>query len=555
MATTGYFPSLISRATFPACDEPVQCEPLPVCPTCGGLHTLCRPRFFAGQLLSEEDLNRLDRYMTEKNRLHNRHIHGSGVACGLEVTCTVCSTENDRGKVIVKPGYALSPCGNDIVVPKAETVDICTLIQRCRPPEDECFSPSYEENCEDAEEDWILAVCYKEQTAREMVALRATSNCTEGKHAAGPCGCSGKTGASTTKQSVANGVNVSRAPQCEPTVTCETYCFRAYKIPTPTNRQQQMGAIVKRFVCCIVPYFEELGGFPTDPETLESVQWQQWMINLKEVLRKFLRREGLYDCEVAQKLNEIGMPTIVQINNDGLSGVVLTTIDLLTVAVRVVQKCLCGALLPPCPDPALDDCVPIATVRVGRNPCRVIEICNLSSRSFLLTWPNIYYWLSWSSANNLRDFLKQLCCTDTYKEQLSGILSQMMQTTATVKKSTSTKTTSKQSVFSSLLLSATEREVSADLGTLLLAAMGASDANGYPLASETELRNPGEFILINQLVVPMLKTMLPQFGAGTSASTDIAKEVVELRKKMEALSKRVKTQATTINSLKKKINK
>ena len=74
------------------------------CPACGGLECLCRPRFFAGQLLTEEDLNRLDRYIVEKNKLHNRYLHGWGVVCGLEVICHPC-----EGQVTVTSGYALSP--------------------------------------------------------------------------------------------------------------------------------------------------------------------------------------------------------------------------------------------------------------------------------------------------------------------------------------------------------------------------------------------------------------------------------------------------------------
>src|SRR5437762_12740792 len=79
------------------------------CPTCGGLECLCRPRFFAGQLLTEEDLNRLDHYIVEKNKLHNRYLHGWGVDCGLEVFCHPCEVQ-----VTVTSGYALSPCGDDI---------------------------------------------------------------------------------------------------------------------------------------------------------------------------------------------------------------------------------------------------------------------------------------------------------------------------------------------------------------------------------------------------------------------------------------------------------
>src|SRR5438132_13059519 len=119
----------------------------PVCPACGGLECLCRPRFFAGQLLTEEDLNRLDHYIVEKNRLHNRYLHGWGVVCGLEVVCSPCD-----GMVTVHPGYALGPCGEDTIVCREETVDFCALIRRCRqvrPPECEPPVTTPNDPCQD----------------------------------------------------------------------------------------------------------------------------------------------------------------------------------------------------------------------------------------------------------------------------------------------------------------------------------------------------------------------------------------------------------------------
>src|SRR5688500_7307882 len=58
-----------------------------VCPVCPGLECQCRPRYFAGQLLTEEELNAEQQYVIKKNRLHNLYLHGSGVVCGLEVVC------------------------------------------------------------------------------------------------------------------------------------------------------------------------------------------------------------------------------------------------------------------------------------------------------------------------------------------------------------------------------------------------------------------------------------------------------------------------------------
>ena len=87
-----------------------------------------RPRFFAGQLLTEDDLDLLGSYVVEKNRLHNRSFFGEGVVCGLMVTCDPCGD----GKIAVQPGYALDCCGNDIVVPCPQTLDVNAMVRRLR---------------------------------------------------------------------------------------------------------------------------------------------------------------------------------------------------------------------------------------------------------------------------------------------------------------------------------------------------------------------------------------------------------------------------------------
>src|SRR5215831_9570689 len=146
------------------------------CPACGGLQCLCRPRFFAGQLLTEEDLNRLERYIVEKNRLHNRYLHGWGVVCGLDVSCHPCA-----GFVTVKSGYALSPCGDDILVCCDEAVNVCDLIKKCREDQQRQWDcdpawPQPQPDCNDQDERWVLYVCYDEKTSRGITPLRAASS-------------------------------------------------------------------------------------------------------------------------------------------------------------------------------------------------------------------------------------------------------------------------------------------------------------------------------------------------------------------------------------------
>jgi hypothetical protein len=97
------------------------------CDSCQG-QGIARPRFFAGQLLTEDDLQLLADYVGHKNRLHNRHLFGAGVVCGLEVTCHPCGD----GRVIVHPGYALDCCGNDLTLSCAQTLDLNSMIRDLR---------------------------------------------------------------------------------------------------------------------------------------------------------------------------------------------------------------------------------------------------------------------------------------------------------------------------------------------------------------------------------------------------------------------------------------
>jgi hypothetical protein len=101
------------------------------CGECGGdvgQHTYVRPRFFAGQLLTNDDLELLGAYVAAKNRLHNRYLFGPGVVCGLEVVCDPCG----GGTVKVRPGYALDCCGADIVVACPVSLDVNALIRDLR---------------------------------------------------------------------------------------------------------------------------------------------------------------------------------------------------------------------------------------------------------------------------------------------------------------------------------------------------------------------------------------------------------------------------------------
>jgi hypothetical protein len=105
-----------------------------------------RPRYYARQLITSDDLTLEQDYFRNKLRLHNRMLHGWGVVCGAQV-CLVpkkngAGTGNSNGngngngteknvptefepwQVYVTPGYILSPCGDEINIDCGRVVDL-----------------------------------------------------------------------------------------------------------------------------------------------------------------------------------------------------------------------------------------------------------------------------------------------------------------------------------------------------------------------------------------------------------------------------------------------
>ena len=76
-----------------------------------------RIRYFTGRHMTARDFTDGDDYHRSMRYLHNRALHGWGIACGLTVEshpepkCRPC-------RVIVRCGLALDCCGREVVVPK-----------------------------------------------------------------------------------------------------------------------------------------------------------------------------------------------------------------------------------------------------------------------------------------------------------------------------------------------------------------------------------------------------------------------------------------------------
>jgi hypothetical protein len=439
------------------------CPKPPACPACGGLECLCRPRFFAGQLLTEDDLNRLEGYVVAKNKLHNRYMHGWGVVCGLEVVCDPCG----QG-IIVRSGYALAPCGEDIVVCDDQVVDICALIDACRPVYDPCppmTAPGPTNTgggvvgtaspCGDVTDRWVLAICYDERPSRGVTPLRPPPACGcggkgagcgcggGGKKAngkAGGCGCGGRGTSSQTVQAGQSskgcgcGTAGKAAPSrgtyatkgaaavaCEPTLICESYRFVAYKEPSSlqtgnpgisigpqaTTPTADAGALVERVLCCWQALTSRLQRIPANAD---NATLARWCCDMRAALIDFVTSHPTYACGLADRARALVCPDPNQQDFD--QALLAAVLAMAEIAATYLRYCFCQALLPPCPDATDGDCVPLAVVEVRRSDCRAIDVCNWGPRRFALNFPQLAYWASpFHLGELLSNAIEKLCCT------------------------------------------------------------------------------------------------------------------------------------------------
>lgn len=472
-------------------------DPCLPCPVCSGLECLCRPRFFAGQLLSEADLNRLENYTVAKNKLHNRYLHGWGVACGMEVVCNPCGNQ-----VIVHSGYALSPCGDDVILCADQTVDICQIITGCCQPEpDSCYPPRpIPTACEQAEQQWILAVCYDETLSRGVPSLRSTGAC------APTCGCGSKGGCSCGSGKSTKSAIRPSPTQCEPVTVCETFRFIAYPAPQE-ERAQPRGAMFDRFLVCLADFTAALPAPPTGNFTLAAAQ--KYCADLRTALINLFRKNPGTNCAIFDKLN-VSCPPV---NANTTPQAYLTQVLQLfaPVLIEYLRNCLCSALLPPCPDPTLSNCVPLATLTIRLKDCQVLRICNLEGRKFLTTFPNLQYWLSFLPyVRNLRKALERVCCAVLPSRDSN--LTPGVKADFTRSHLGAAAPDTDSGVLSGIALNSFTRlrtSTSAGIEAVAYAAAGLNDSKGAPFLQKLDLENPLAVAIADDLLTPVLSAVFP----------------------------------------------
>ncbi len=550
----------------------------PVCADCGLLECLCRPRFFAGQLLTEKDLNRLDAYIRAKNRLHTLQLHGSGVVNGLEVRCEPCGTG-----VVVTTGYAISPCGDDIIVCCDTSVDICALVKKCRPPDDTCrpFGNANVRDCADLIEDWVLAIRYVENPSRGIAALRMGPSCSCGA-STGTCGCGQTTATSGCGKSSVNcrcggkksscgcgksatscscgqtGTAKPRAAvaECEPTVLCEGYAFDVCLAPQQKkdagDRNAITGPFWDRFMCCVQSLGDilpEMPGPPTAEDFNKNPQpWNLWCCQTKQALITYFSDGPESDCTLAEQISKSVCPDPGDLNfademTNAVTGLTFVLLD-------VLLACFCHALLPPAPCGTTEDRIPLAVVRVRKRDCKVMSVCNFTPlRKTVITFPTLAYWLSWIPWwGALGDVIHTLCCTPLFSKpqqppELDVRVDQPRDAAyVRANPAPSPKVVARNQTFAALLKGAAARGgAPIDPRDLVGGLLGIDFGGTHPLSKE-ESANPPQFIMLNEVVRPIAASLFAGVPAAVmrSAATS-GGETETLKARVAKLEADIKT--------------
>jgi hypothetical protein len=439
----------VQRAMLtPGALQPIRL-PQPVkCPVCRGLECLCRPRFFSGQLLTESELNAEQEYVIKKNRLHNLYLHGWGVVCGLELTCH----PSCKGWIRITEGYAIAPCGDDIVLCKDVDFPLVDRIEQClqqQRKQQDCAPYAAESVDCGTDGCWYVTVAYDEQATRAMASLRADlsasfpscscgSSCSCGDSC--DCGCSGTGGAThypvgstcgcgCGQTKTANGHNGTngkattgtRTPlnvPCEPTRICEGYKIDICRVVETRESCEDAlsGTLLGRVYDCILEAQELVRLAPQSDDNLTDLERYSQCCSYLGAVRDYFATHPTTRCELLARLGVLSCPKPVatgkgnQLPADDYANSVDTTATAATEIVAAhILDCICLDLLPPCPADPGDDRLILGEVCVQDG--EIVEICNMKGRHQLVTWPAVRYWLSALPIEKLiAEGLERLCC-------------------------------------------------------------------------------------------------------------------------------------------------
>jgi hypothetical protein len=326
--------------------------------------TYVRPRYFAGQLLTEADLRTEQAYRIAKDRLHNRMLHGTGVVCGLQAVCH----PECRGWVTVLPGYAIDPCGNDVVVEEATDFDVIAAVRRCReaqrrsPADCDRLTP-VRERCPDVEEEWCITLTYEEHECRPIAAVRSS------------CGCDG------------NGNGNSAALPCEPTRIVET--FRLGVAPPPQEDGEHAPSFTSQTRECMRTYAPFMPAI--DLEGLETERIRVVVRDYLAGIEAAMQAHPVLHCDLRTRLAALTCPRAGQ-PEDVREAATLVIEEAREIAEAAMLDCACAAMLPPCPEPPGDRRLIVACVTVRGD--QLVRVCPCDHRRQVIGFALLDHYLA-----------------------------------------------------------------------------------------------------------------------------------------------------------------
>jgi hypothetical protein len=360
---------------------------------------LIRPRFFAGQLLTEDDLQQLQDYVIAKNQLHNRHLFGAGVVCGLEVLCDPCGA----GQVVVQPGYGLDCCGNDLVVACRTTLDVNAMIRdllRDLRGGQDCGDPCTREaqaaaaaKGEHPVREYCLYLRYCDQKTDPVSPYAADAPCS-------PQACE----PSRVREGVRFELRCPAIPETpDDFFAAIGHCFRDFIKLEKIGSEAERGIGEGRLEAGI-------------RHGLTALR-QKSFAGLRRLLLDLIDQSPHpVACTLRERVLKVPEPPPdtkpapntkpgPEAQQGGHHTPSSSVEQLVAIFLELLSECICMAFLPPC-EPCDDTGVEIACIRV--KDCEVIEICNLSRR-FVLSPMALRYW---SGFGRLETALRMFCCPD-----------------------------------------------------------------------------------------------------------------------------------------------
>jgi len=403
------------------------------CPVCLGLQCLDRTRYFAGQLLSEADLNNEQSYWLAKQRLHNRYLVGWGVVCGLQVVCGECA-----GWVTVNPGYAIDPCGNDVIVCQSQNFNVLQAIQQCCAPAAQptanCSPLRYNPSptCKNSKQEWCITIQYQEQSTNLVTPLSNSIS-----QSSSACSCSSGNGSSS--KSSQSSSNTTTTGSCSatssqsttiatiPTGACEaTRIVEGFQLGVVPATQVESAikagnpnSLLSQVTACLTAAATLRMKAPTfDANTTSASAYQATCNYLGVVQQYFATADDVTMCTILTLVSAITVATGQDVS------VYLGIVSHLKVLIAdALLNCICLAIVPPCPAPACDNRIVLACVTVENGA--ITNICHFPGRNQLVTLQTLGYWLGILGLDKVGSTLSEifalLCCTSDKDVNRTGL--------------------------------------------------------------------------------------------------------------------------------------